>query len=105
MKYPFLYFLCSALIPKLRAYIAAGAAGNVHFRLITVFTVGTLPNKLLILFNNLYLSVIAAHLTKIALGVKLCVHDIIVNKFHNLHHSLDIIVHVGYLNIRYGTAR
>ena len=59
MQNSVLYLARSALVPILCSDIAAGSSCNVHSGLITVFTVGTLPNKLSAVLDDGYLAVIA----------------------------------------------
>lgn len=84
MKHPFLNFLSSALIPELSSDISTGSSCNIHLILITVAAVRTLPHKLAVIVNDLDFSVITANLTVVALCVKLCIHNVIVNELDNL---------------------
>ena len=98
-------FLCSSLIPILRADISAGTAGNVHLILILVTAVGASPNELSVLiFNNLDLAVVAAALAIVALGIKLGIHNIVVNISHNAEYGGDVILHIGNFNVADRTA-
>ena len=101
-----LNFLRSALIPELSADIAAGTACNIHLVLILITAVRASPNKFSVLvLNDFYLAVIAAALTVIALCIKFCVHNIIIDKAHYLKHGRNIILHIGNLDIRDCAAR
>ena len=99
VKYSFLYLLSTSLIPELRSDISAGAACNVHLILIPVMTLRALPDKLAVIRYYLYFSVIAAYLTIVTLCVELCVHDVVVDKFHYLNHCVKVVLHVRNLNI------
>ena len=100
MQHPFLDFLGSSLVPELSSDVAAGSSGYVHLILVRVAAVGALPDKLsmLILFD-FNLAVLATDLTVIALGVKLGVHNVIVNKLHYRKHRVDIVLHIRNLDI------
>ena len=99
MQNSIFYLAGSALIPILRANISAGASCHVHRGLISVVTVGTFPDQLFAFFYNAYLAVVTTLLTIVAFGVKLRVHNVIVNVLHNVKHSFDIILHIGNLNV------
>ncbi len=99
MKYPFLYFLSTSLIPELRSDISAGATCDVHLILISVMTLRALPDKLAVVRYYLYLSVIASNLTIVALCIEFFVHYVVVNEFHYLNHCVKVVLHVRNLNI------
>ena len=100
MQNSFFNFLGSALIPELSADIAAGTAGNVHLALIGVAAGGALPDQLaaLVLFDH-DLTVVAAALAVVALGVELCIHDMIVDKLHNGNDRIQIVLHIRHFHI------
>ena len=63
-------------------------------------TIGTFPDELAVLvLTDLYLAVVAASLTEIALGVKLGVHYVVVNEFHHAEDCVKIVLHIGHLNV------
>ena len=95
----------AALVPELGADVTAGAAGNIQLVLVTVVALGALPNQLAVLLYNADLTVVAAHLAVVALGVQLGVHDVLVDELHHLDNSLKVILHVGYFHVADGTAR
>ena len=105
MQHPILDLLCPALVPELGADITAGAAGNVQLVLVTVAALGALPHQLAVIFNDLDLSVVAAALAVIGLGVQLGVHDVIIDELQHAYHGLQIVLHVGHFHIADGTAR
>ena len=83
MQYPVTDLLGASLVPELGADVAAGAAGNCQLVLVAVAAVGALPDQLAgFVLHDLNLAVKAAALTVIALGVQLCVHDIIIDELH-----------------------
>ena len=84
MKHSLFDFLRSSLIPELRADVTASTACHIHLILITVAAVRTLPHKLAVIVNDLDFSVITANLTVVALCIKLCIHNVIVNELDNL---------------------
>ena len=104
MKHPVTDFLRSALIPELCADITAGTSCNVHFILIGVAAVRTSPNELALFLDNLDFSVPTAFLTVVALCVKLCINNVVVNELHNRENSVDIVLHIGNFNVAYCTA-
>ena len=105
MQHPILDLLCPALVPELGADITAGAAGNVQLVLVTVAALGALPHQLAVILNDLDLSVVAAALAVIGLGVQLGVHDVIIDELQHAHDGLKIVLHVGHFHIADGTAR
>ena len=57
VKNSFLNFLSSTLIPVLSTDITTGTSCNVHLGLVTVVTVGALPNELaVVVLGDFYLS-------------------------------------------------
>ena len=101
MEDSFLDLLGASLIPILRTDITASTSCNVHLGLVTVVAVGTFPNELAVLvFGDLYLSVISADLTVVALGVELRVHNVVVDELHYTENCLNIVLHIGNLNVR-----
>ena len=95
----------TALVPELGADVTAGAAGNIQLVLVTVVALGALPNKLAVLLYNADLTIVAAHLAVVALGVQLGVHDVVVDELHDLDDSLQVVLHIGHLHIADGAAR
>ena len=59
----------------------------------------------MLVFLDLNLSVIAAYLAVITLGIQLCVHDVVVDKLHDGQNSLQVILHVRNLHIGDSSAR
>ena len=105
MQNTLFYFLRSALIPKLRADISAGAACNIHFCLIGVAAVGAAPNQFAVgILLNLNFAVKAAFLAEIAFGVQFGIHYVVINELHNRKHGFNVILHIGYFNVRNRTA-
>ena len=43
---------------------------------------------------------VAANLTVVDLGIELGVHNVVVDEFHNSEHSVDIVLHIGNLDVR-----
>ena len=99
MQDPVPDLLRPALIPELRADVAAGAPCNVQSVLISVAAVRTLPYKLAVIFYYLYLTVKTALLTVVALCVKLGIHDVVVNMLHNCKNSLYVVLHIRHFHI------
>ena len=95
----------SALVPELGADVAAGAAGDVQLVLVAVVALGAFPDQLAVLRHDLDLTVVAADLAVVTLGVQLGVHDVLVDELHDLDNGLEVVLHVGHLHIADGTAR
>ena len=70
MQHALFNFLRSALIPKLRANVAAGTSCHVHLVLITIAAAGAGPYQLTVILLDLDLAVPAANLAVIALGIR-----------------------------------
>ena len=71
MQHALFDFGGTALVPELGADVTAGAAGDVHGILVAVAAVRALPDELAVILDDLNLTVVAALLAIIALGVKL----------------------------------
>ena len=97
--------LGSTLVPELGTDVAARTTSDVHFLLVAVAAVGALPHQLAIVLNNLDLAIVAAHLAVVALGVELGVHDVVVDVLHHANDSLEVVLHVGNLDVGDSTAR
>ncbi len=104
MQDPVPDLLCPALIPELGADIAAGAAGHIHLVLIRVAALGALPDELAVVLYDLDLTIPAADLAVVALGVQLGVNDVVVDELHHLQHGGDVVLHVRNLHIADGAA-
>ena len=101
MKHSFLNFLSSALIPILRANVSAGTSCDVHLGLITVAAMGTFPHELAVgIIRYFNLAVKTADLAIVALGIELGVHNVVIDELHNSEHSVDIVLHIGHLDVR-----
>ena len=105
MQHAVLDFGGAALVPELGTDVAAGAAGNVQLALVAVMAVRALPHQLAVVLHDLDLAVIAAHLAVVALGVQLCVHDVIIDELHHFDDSFQVILHIGHFHIADGAAR
>ena len=80
MQHPFFDFLSAALIPVLRADVAAGSAGDIHCGLVFVAAVGALPDQFVVAVgDDLDFASVTAFLATVALGVELGVHDVLVD--------------------------
>ena len=94
-----------ALVPELGSDVSAGTAGDAHAGLVAVAADRALPDQLAgIVLDDHDLSVIAAALTVITLGVELGVHDVVVDIFHNSQNSGNVVLHIGNLDVADGTA-
>ena len=105
MQYAISDLLGAALIPELRTDIAARAAGDVQGLLVAVAAMRALPHQLAVVLHNLNLAVEAALLAVIALGVQLRVHDVVVDVLHDADDGLEVVLHVGHLDVGDGAAR
>ena len=99
VQYTVADFLGAALVPELSPNVAAGAAGHVHLGLVAVPALGTLPNQLAIIIDNLDFAFVATHLAAIALGIQLSVHDIVVDIVLKGQHGFQVVAQVGHLDI------
>ena len=85
MEHSFLNFLSSTLVPILCSNIAAGSSCNVHLILIAVAALGAFPNELaVVILLNKNLAIKTAFLAIVTLGIELSIHNVIVDKLHNL---------------------
>lgn len=100
MHHSFFYFLRSALVPELGTDVTARAAGDVKLGLIAVAAVGAFPHELAVVLYDLNLAVETALLAVVGLGVELCVHYIVVNELHDAEHGLEVVLHIGHLDVR-----
>ena len=106
MKHSFFDLLCTSLVPELGSDVSAGTSCDIQLILIGVAAVRTSPDKLSVfVFFYLDLSVIAAYLTLVALGIELCVHDRIVDMLHDCKDCRNVVLHVRNLNIGNRAAR
>lgn len=92
--------LGTSLVPELCPDITAGSSCHEEGILVSVTTVRAFPYQLSCLIcHDLDLPVIAAGLAVIALGIELCIGDIVIDKAHDRKHSLNIILQIGNLHI------
>ena len=90
-------FLRPSLVPELGSDIAAGTACNRHLVLVTVAAVRALPDQLTcLILDDFDLTVIAAALAVIALGIQLCIHDVLIDELHDRQDCRDILLHVRH---------
>ena len=104
MQDPVTNLLGTALVPELGADVAAGTAGHIHLTLVGVAALGALPDQLAIFLSNLDLTVPAADLAIVALGVQLGVDDVVVDELHYFQNGGDIVLHVGDFHVADGAA-
>ena len=99
-------FLRPSLVPELGSDIAAGTACNRHLVLVTVAAVRALPDQLTcLILDDFDLTVIAAALAVIALGIQLCIHDVLIDELHDRQDCRDILLHVRHFHIADRAAR
>ena len=101
---PVANLLGAALVPELGADVAAGTAGHIHLALVGVAALGALPDQLAVFLGDLDLTVPAADLTVVALGVQLGVDDVVVDELHYFQNGGDIVLHVGDFHVADGAA-
>ena len=95
MQYAFLNFLCAALVPVLGSDVTAGAAGNVHCRLVAVSALRAFPDEFAVfVFDYLNFAGVTTFLAAVALGVEFSVHDVFVDVLEKCHYSRNIVFHV-----------
>ncbi len=104
MQHPVPDLLGAALVPELRTDIAAGPTGHVHLVLVGVAALGALPDELAVFLYDLDLTVPAAHLAVVALGVELGIDDVVVDELHHLQHCFQVVLHVGHFHVADGAA-
>ena len=69
VQYPFLNFLCSALIPELCSDVSAGTSRHIELALVTVSAMRAFPYELSVILDDPDLAVVTAYLTVIALRI------------------------------------
>ena len=95
MQNPILDLLGTALVPVLGADVAAGSSCHVHFALVGIAALGADPDELTVgVLLNGDLTVIAALLTVVRLGVQLGIHDIIIDKLNDGDDCRKIFLHI-----------
>ena len=98
--------LRAALVPVLRADVAAGAPRDVHLGLVGVAALRAGPDQLAVrVLLDLNLAVEAADLAIVGLRVQFSVHDVLVDELHDLKHGVDVVLHVRHLDVADRTAR
>ena len=99
-------FLRPSLVPELGSDVTAGTACHRHLVLVTVAAVRALPDQLTcLILDDFDLTVVAATLAVIALGIQLCIHDVIIDELHDRQDCRDILLHVRYFHVTDRTAR
>ena len=88
-----------ALVEGVYTKVAANPAADVQLLLVPVAAVGAFPDQLAVILHRLDLTVKAAHLAVVALGVQLGIHDVVVDEAHEREHRRDVLLHVGNLYI------
>ena len=95
MQYTILNFLSPTLIPELGTDVAAGSASHGHQILIPVSAIRALPDQFAVtVLYNLNLTIVTAGSAIIALGIQLCVHDVVVDELHHFQHGRNVVLHV-----------
>ena len=106
VQYPVFDFLSTSLIPELGSDITTGSAGNAHFSLILISTVRAFPDQFAgLVFFDLDFSIVSAYFAVVALGIQLCVHDVVVDELHDGEHRRNIILHVRNFYVADGSTR
>ena len=77
MKHTIADFFGAALVPELGSNIAQVRRATLSFSWSLVAAMRTFPHELAIVFDNLDFAIKAAHLTVIALGIQLGIHDVV----------------------------
>ena len=90
MEHAGLDFLRFALVPEILSEISAGAARDVHAALILIMTLGALP---LVVVVDEDLSVKAAHVAVVALGIELGVLNVVVNEANDVLKRVEVVVY------------
>ena len=105
MQHTFHNLRGSALVEEVGSQVPADPAAHIHFPLVPVAASGAFPDQFAVVFHDVDLTVKAAHLAVVALGVQLSVHDMIVNETHHRQYSRDVGLEIRNLHIGDGTAR
>lgn len=106
MKHSVLYLLCTSLVPKLGSDITAGTPCDEESVLVTVAAVRALPHQLaVVVCHYLDLAVIATFLTIVALGVQLCIENIVVYELHDLKDCVYVVLEVWNFDVADGASR
>ena len=92
-------FFGATLVPELGANVAAGTASNVELFLVAVAAMRALPNQLSVVFDDLNLAVEATFLAIVALGVQLCLHDVVVDVLHHTDNGLQVVLHIRHFHV------
>ncbi len=96
VKDTLLYLLSATLIPELSSNIAASPACYMQERLVSTSTIRALPDKFAVRVGHyLNLAIKTALLAKIALCVKLGVHDPVANELHDALYCGQVVLKVG----------
>lgn len=98
MNYSFFYFLSSPIVPEMTSDVAACATSDIHLMLVSIPTTWTIPFHIVI---NLDFSIETAYLAIIRFNIKFSIHNMIINKSHNLFNSLDVLGQIRTFNITY----
>lgn len=96
-------FLRPALIPELCTDVAASPACHVYLVLIAVSAFWAFPDEFALVLHVFDLSIEAAHLAVIALGVELGVHDMVVDELNHGDYRWYVVLHIGDLYVTYGS--
>ena len=100
------YLLRPSLIPELRPDVPAGTTRNGHLGLIVIATIRAFPGQFpAVIRHDPDLTVIAAAFTVIALGVQLCIHDVLIDELHDRQDCRNILLHVRHFHVADRTAR
>ena len=88
-------------VPEVLSQISAGSTGDVHSLLIFIMAGGAFPFVIIV---NDYLSVKAANVTVVALGIELRILYIFVYEADDILKCLKVMAHIGDLNVRDSSA-
>ena len=105
MQNPFCNLLRPPLIELVGTDITADTTSDIHLRLILATALGAPPNQLAIcVLDNIDFAIETTDLTIVALGVELCIHNVIIDVLNDRQHSRNVGGHIGNLYIRNGAA-
>ena len=91
MQYAGSDFLGLTYVPEVFAEVTAGTAGNVHLCVVLVTASGAFPLAVLV---NDYLTVKAALVAVVTLGVELCVLNVVIDELNDFRKSLEVMTHI-----------
>ena len=99
-------FLSASLIPVLCSDVATCSAGNIHFCLVCVSAVWTLPDQFSVsICDNANFASVTAFLATVGFCIQLRIHYVFVNVLEQSDYSRNIVFHIWNFDITYSATR